>query len=339
MSPRISQFNHSFSALNRAGKALRRGDYSDGELEALTEWRQVNADELSNIRSTVNAALRREDIDKSDAIVSQRLKRLPTIINKLKRFPNMALANMQDISGIRIVCKDMAVLSSAAKSLEGIFEKRNDYLNDPVESGYRSIHFTKQLKSKVRVELQLRTELQHAWATAVEISDVIHATEGEMKTDKTLTGDRTEFFQLASALMSYEEYTPRYLNLRPNEIIARLEEIELHHRFAHEVSAYSPALKYIGENRKNKPLLLVAIDAIGSKGSVWTFTESQQPLAVDMLSSLESGSLEKFKELTNAVIVRSSDIAKLHRSFPNYFGDAKLFTKFLNMHWMLSKPS
>ena len=224
----------------------------------------------------------------------------------------------------------MAVLSDVAKSLEGIFEKRNDYLSDPIESGYRSIHFTKQLKSKVRVELQLRTELQHAWATAVEISDVIHATEGEMKIDKDLKGDRARFFRLASALMAYEEYTPRYLELTRRKIIAELDELELHHRFSNEVSAYSPAMKYIGTSRGNKSLLLVAITKTGSKGRIWPFAVTEKDAAVKLMSRLENGSIKRYKDLTNVVILRAGDIEKLHRSFPNYFGDAKLFTKFLD---------
>lgn len=329
MSPRISDFEYSFTSLNCAGEALRNGDYSDQDLEALTQWRKVNASELSNIRSTVNAALKRASIDKSELIVSQRLKRLPTIINKLKRFPKMKLSRMQDISGIRIVCKDMAVLSAVAKSLDGIFEKRNDYLNEPIESGYRSIHFTKLLRSKVRVELQLRTELQHAWATAVEISDVIHATEGELKTDKNLSGDRTRFFKLVGALMSYEEYTPRYLDLSKQKILAEIGELEMHNHFSNEVSAYSPALKYIGTTRRNKSLIVVAITSTGSKGYIWSFLETEKDKAVKLLSTLENGGDQKYKDYTNVVILRAGDIMKLHRSFPNYFGDSKLFTSFL----------
>jgi ppGpp synthetase/RelA/SpoT-type nucleotidyltranferase len=39
----------------------------------------------------------------SNPIVAQRLKRMPTIIDKLKRYPAMQLTTMQDIGGLRAV--------------------------------------------------------------------------------------------------------------------------------------------------------------------------------------------------------------------------------------------
>lgn len=51
----------------------------------------------------------------------------------------------------------------------------DDYISTPKESGYRSLHLKYKNKNKYRpdydglqIEIQLRTKLQHIWATAVE---------------------------------------------------------------------------------------------------------------------------------------------------------------------------
>ena len=43
------------------------------------------------------------DRESSEVIVSSRLKRLPTILDKLARHPNMKITRMQDIGGARVI--------------------------------------------------------------------------------------------------------------------------------------------------------------------------------------------------------------------------------------------
>ena len=87
---------------------------------------------------------------------------------------------MQDIGGFRIVLKDVPALNKALTMFlnkefdDFTLEKINDYVTEPKISGYRSIHFvykyhsTDETYDGLRVELQIRTKLQHNWATAVE---------------------------------------------------------------------------------------------------------------------------------------------------------------------------
>ncbi len=53
--------------------------------------------------------------------------------------------------------------------------QKDDYIEHPKESGYHGIHLIYQYRSdkrtdnnSLKIEVQLRSQLQHAWATAVE---------------------------------------------------------------------------------------------------------------------------------------------------------------------------
>lgn len=101
--------------------------------------------------------------------VSQRLKRLSTIIDKLIRQPKMSLARMQDIGGCRAVLPDIdavyAVQRRATKN--GRVHRSKDYIAEPAASGYRGVHLIVGYDDRL-IEVQLRTQMQHEWAITVE---------------------------------------------------------------------------------------------------------------------------------------------------------------------------
>ena len=108
-------------------------------------------------------------------IVAKRFKRTPSIIKKLKRFSSMELDRMQDIAGCRAIFSNRKKLEKVKRKLKQKIDFRiKDYIENPKDDGYRGIHLIckcnhANCNQNFFVEVQLRTKIQHSWATAVEI--------------------------------------------------------------------------------------------------------------------------------------------------------------------------
>jgi len=120
------------------------------------------------------------------AIVAQRLKRFSSIMNKLEREPMMKLSQMQDLGGCRAIVPDIDSLNALFEMYRNANDnfvqaeggmKCYDYVRFPKTDGYRGIHLVGRYKARAkkneawngqRIEIQLRTQLQHAFSTAVE---------------------------------------------------------------------------------------------------------------------------------------------------------------------------
>lgn len=101
--------------------------------------------------------------------VSQRLKRAPTIYDKLIREPTLQLANMQDIGGCRAVLSSIDEVRRVEARLKKNRAPRrvNDYITKPRSSGYRGVHVVVDYHGR-QIEVQLRTDVMHSWAITVE---------------------------------------------------------------------------------------------------------------------------------------------------------------------------
>lgn len=113
--------------------------------------------------------------------IKSRLKKLTSIIEKMERknFPMSVSAieeNLNDIAGIRVVCsftEDVYGLANALlKQDDIILLQKKDYIANPKENGYRSLHlivsvpiFLENEKRLMKVEIQLRTIAMDCWAS------------------------------------------------------------------------------------------------------------------------------------------------------------------------------
>src|SRR5699024_10065236 len=142
----------------------------------------------------------------ANSIVVQRLKRTPSIVGKLKRIQGMKLHRMQDISGCRSVVENVNKVRALRNSIVNSrtrhkLHREDDYISTPKPSGYRGVHLVykyngqKPAYQDYFVEIQLRSRVQHAWATAVEV--VEHFTKQALKASQG-NRDWLDFFQYAS---------------------------------------------------------------------------------------------------------------------------------------------
>jgi putative GTP pyrophosphokinase len=133
--------------------------------EMIDWWRGLHARPLTS----VGANLRHYVKPHGHILVTQRLKRLPTVIDKLLREPKMKLSQMADIGGCRALLPDQAAVYGVAKRLRKNWDvtRTRDYAAEPKTSGYRAVHLIVRRKGRL-IEVQLRTPTQDAWANQVE---------------------------------------------------------------------------------------------------------------------------------------------------------------------------
>jgi ppGpp synthetase/RelA/SpoT-type nucleotidyltranferase len=179
------------SRVNRAGERVRSCIATPEDLRVIDEWRAAHR----NVLNTFQAILRIRTKD-MDVTVAQRHKRKRTIFDKLERFPRMHLARMDDVAGCRLIFRTIPELYEFRDVfLKARFkhQRRNDldkydYIKHPKKTGYRGVHdvYEYDVRSEagrrlkgLYVEIQYRTLVQHAWATAVEVIGFI--TESQPK--------------------------------------------------------------------------------------------------------------------------------------------------------------
>src|SRR5690606_36008605 len=143
--------------------------------------RSIHGHPLNTFQTTLRIKGRQID---PDIIVAQPVKRLSSIETKLARFPTMTLSQMQDIAGCRRVVSTATDVQALVQSylnsdLKHKLHTLENYIENPKETGYRGVHFIYRYFSdkidtynSLKIEMQLRSQIQHAWATAVEIAGI-----------------------------------------------------------------------------------------------------------------------------------------------------------------------
>ena len=178
--------------IRRAGIAICNpavgDDESDKAIKIINNWREAHAFPLYVLYMHVLSQI----YPRNDIYVVTRLKRLDSIVNKLKYQGDMKLTGMQDLGGCRLIAPSI----DDVYYYSGIFKQTlydpskiqyRDYIKSPKEkTGYRSIHLIIKFVLNNRdnnrnytlpIELQLRTHLQHIWAAAIEVVEIFTGQE------------------------------------------------------------------------------------------------------------------------------------------------------------------
>lgn len=166
--------------IDRLGSKIREQSVhiDDETLDELQKYRIEHKEPISQV-FTILCSISRTIHHSS--ITTFRIKRFESIIGKLERYPDMRFSRMWDIGGCRCILRSeedlykMKGLVESNKDLEVI--KINDYVKEPQDSGYKSVHlYVKHKCSEYPIEVQLRTLENHDWATLVEITDLLFDT-------------------------------------------------------------------------------------------------------------------------------------------------------------------
>ena len=173
------------TAVRRAGSTVRKAHRNEPitaeQLQhahtIIEQYRAAHQLPLNRISASLRQLVANEQVP---AAVSQRIKRFPTIIDKLTRGGQSGvddLSRMGDIGGCRIVTENRADLYKLQQRLLDLWSqnthspnnitKVRDYITQPRESGYRAIHLQRE-RDNLKFEVQLRDSRLHAWAETVE---------------------------------------------------------------------------------------------------------------------------------------------------------------------------
>jgi hypothetical protein len=331
----------SWVELKYSKKVVRRsGDYlisddpdMDKFLEAfnvLENWRSSHAYPLQSMLGYYRKKAFEVD---SNAVVVKRLKRTPSILAKLRREDGMKLDRMEDIGGCRIVVSNKSQVYQVRNAIvEGrtrnILRRERDYIKQPKLSGYRGVHLvyryngSKQQFSSHSVELQIRSNVQHSWATAVEVVGTF--TGQSLKASKGHDA-WLNFFMLASIAFADIEEKALAKNASTkdrHDLIKYITRLDVLPR----LRAFAVSTKHIDDSsNKGIEYFLLLLEVDKSNIRVFRYPTGQIDAATKKYSTLE----KEFKDNPNkdVVLVSAESVRALKKAYPNYFADTSAFSR------------
>ena len=341
--------------VNKAGRRLVSGMRVDADewgneewyeyieaLDVINNWRSSHAYPLLVMRVTLSRYAKKAD---PDALIAQRIKRLISITAKLTREPRMKLSQMQDIGGCRAVVSSMTPLLALRKLYQESDIKHqlasfDDYIKEPRTSGYRGLHLVYRYRSDkaaktvyndLKIELQLRSQYQHAWATAVETVGTFigHALKSSIGPERWL-----RFFQLMGSAIAIREGTPIVPHTGGDtsslyeELRCQAADLNVSYTLASFSSAVQTLPRMSVEQQSRSYYYLLRLNARTGELTVEGFPKNQSDAA-------STKYLEVEKEIRttpglDAVLVSVNSLSALERAYPNYFGDTRVFVELMS---------
>jgi ppGpp synthetase/RelA/SpoT-type nucleotidyltranferase len=323
--------------VNRAGKAIAAAEGTDADLALVDQWRAAHGYVINTFQIFFK---RRVEKFSSNIEFAQRLKRRSTVIDKItRRHPDgrqlmSDVTSMQDFAGCRLIFDTLEELTRfrdyvhSSKSMEHVIHKlkhdpsKYNYIHHPKASGYRGIHDvyahyprahrrgSKDSKpwQGLLVEVQYRTRVQHAWATALEISDIVDGQKTKFDLDDS---DRVRFFALASEILArfHEGINNAFVDCETEELCKEFTALETKLGILQRLHALKASGGFDKIKRHN--VLNVYRDVDNSLGlEVLTFSSPAD--AIDKASELESSS-----DSLNAVYVRADNPSQVRSAYRN----------------------
>jgi Region found in RelA / SpoT proteins len=203
-------------------------------------------------------------------------------------------------------------------------------LSTPKPSGYRGVHIVwsynsdrKTTYNSLKIEMQLRSQTQHTWATAVEtvgtfVSQALKSSQGEE--------DWLRFFALMGTAFAIREGTPPVPGT-PAVEDKLIDELRVHVSnldISRRLHAYGATLRVLEDSAvKDAHYFLLELQPSDETIKVTGFRANESEKAseayLDAEKNIAPGSGAE------AVLVSVDSIATLRRAYPNYFLDTNTF--------------
>jgi ppGpp synthetase/RelA/SpoT-type nucleotidyltranferase len=336
------EFQYSNKQVAKVGKELRGQIFMDEDnrervieiFKIAHSWRDSHAFPMRSIRSEVHSRMSKLGIE---GVTAARLKRMPSIRDKLRKLP-YNLNQIQDLGGVRAIVPSMEQLNRLRHELEtnssNLIINIDNHISQPKIDGYRSLHviFKFQCRGDAdkytgrRIELQLRTRLQHSWATAVEAVSLY--TGQNMKAGYG-SSDWLRLFYLISIELALAEKSPI-----PGNSPTRTQRVEEIKNLNDKVNATdiledlrqtAKALDMYDFGQQKPEYFLVEYDNIKKIANV-------RPKfgLIEGVKSYEKREIENnIKGLENrgTVLVEADKVEDLKAAYPNYYGDVQYFVQ------------
>jgi putative GTP pyrophosphokinase len=312
------------SRVNRAGQAVREQRARYPDYLVIEDWRAAHRVVLNTFQANLRLRTRGAPVK-----VAQRHKRRRTIFDKLQRYPGMQLARMDDVAGCRLIFPSIEELYSFRQDwhcarfrhrLRNDVDKY-DYIKSPKPTGYRGVHdvYSYDVNSRqgrhlkgLLIEIQYRTLVQHAWATAVEVIGFI--TESQPKFEQ---GDTR--YQLAMSYASeilarrHESRFGPFPDLSNGEVVRRFLTIDSEIHLLRTLRGLD-SVQHQGDHKRN------AILIFSPEGELEVKHFRTAPDALRALFELE-----RQRPSHDIVLVRADSDEEVRLAFRNYFSDASDF--------------
>ena len=299
MSP-TEQRLYSASQIAKAGSILRDASSTPDKVEwalgVLDNFRALHVEPLNGFQNTLRARLKKLELE--NTIVAQRIKRKPTILEKLQRFKSMRLDQMDDIGGIRAIVSNIAELQNLRKlytdgshRLLHALQREDDYIASPKSSGYRGVHLVFRYQTKkedkagyngLRIEMQLRTQLQHTWATAVE---TFEAFMGEKFKSSQGAQEWLDFFALVASAFALKEKQPplpEHAEMTKAELAQKIKQQADELQVGLIMKSFSLAANNLAPRYRQKGgLALIIFDSVTKSANVTVYPKDKYELAYE----------------------------------------------------------
>lgn len=317
------------SRVTRAGERIRKNEATAEDLQVVEQWRAAHRGVLNTFQAILRNRTRGSKVS-----VAQRHKRKMTIFDKLKRFPGMQLSRMDDVAGCRLIFRSIKELQEFRSNFHRAKFKhklRNDpdkynYIKTPKDTGYRGIHdiYEYDVNSDagkslagLYIEIQYRTLVQHAWATAVEVIGFITQSQPKFQRGDT----RYErAMALASELLAraHEQQTGPFPDTPDQQVLDEFLSLDNELHLMQTLRGLNSVKGDVSDKRNS-----ILIFSKEGELDVRNFREATDALRVLF-------ELEKEMPDRDIVLVRADSSEEVRLAFRNYFTDASEFVRLVD---------